>query len=189
MRWMPLRQVFPVLANVAAEEPPADIPCHHYSEIARLLPALVRRTAQNVWYDTRDPAIAAADVFDEEDGTYSVFEVHSVEDLMAVATYLSRGGDKPFRRAVYFCVFPGEARGEMGIVVFPTTDSRCKPLNALHRHATVGSDQRERLFRIIQESGDFNYRVDRKAMQAMRQALLEDACLDYSDGPCARCSR
>jgi hypothetical protein len=181
--------VFPALPKISAEDPPAKIPCRRYPTIAKVLPALVRRTAQGVWYDTRDPSIAANDVFDEEDGLHSFYEVGSVEDLVAVGAYLSRGGEKPFKRATYFCILPNEVRDDFEVSAAPTDDSQCEPLNTLHRHVYVGAEQKESLFRIIQQGDHFNYRVDKTAMLAMSAALRNHNCRDYSPGPCALCSQ
>lgn len=180
--------MFPALTNTAAEAAPGEIPCHQYPAIAEFLPALVRRTAQGVWYDMRDTAIAASDVFDEADGVHSFFEVSSIDEFVAVGTYLSRGGDKPFKRATYFCVLPNEVRAGLEVAAVPTHDSRCAPLNALHRHVRIADDQRESLFRVIQEGKLFNYRVDKPAMLSMSAALRSCNCLDYTAGPCHTCA-
>jgi hypothetical protein len=180
--------MFPALPDLSPEKLPGDTPCWQYPAIAEHLPALVRRTAQNVWHDRRDPAIAAADVFCEEDGVHSFFEVRSMQELVAVGTYLSKRRAEPFKCAVYFCVLPRDLRGGYEIMEMAEDESRCPPLNALHRHVRVDSGNREQLFSAIQEARQFNYRVDRRAMLTMSALLRSHRCLDYTDGPCDLCT-
>ena len=174
---------------VPYEAPPADVVCRRYLEIAELTPVLVRKTAQDPWYKQPDLQLAAADVFSESDGVHSFFEISSVADLAAVGTFMSRGGDKPFKRAAYFCALPLRIIESFALPVeHAATESACPPLNDMHRHVSLDPTKRLAVFVEIQNANLFNFRVDKRTMYAVRDVLQNRGCLDYSAGPCAVCA-
>lgn len=178
-----------VPASAADAALPADIPCRRYLDIAALLPVLVRRVPQDAWHKQPDLDLAANDVFSEEDGLHSFFEIASTADLATVGTFLSRGGDKPYRRAAYFCALPSHLVELFSLIVEDApTDSACPPLNAMHRHVLVDPVKKASLFAEIQSANLFNFRVDKRTMHFVRDALSGHHCLDYSNGPCDLCA-
>lgn len=175
--------------NVQYLAPPAGIHCRPYLDIAELMPVLVRKTAQDTWDEWRDIELAANDIFPDDDGVHSFFEIHSAVDLAAVGTFLSRGGDKPYKRAAYFCAMPRRIVESFALTVEQApTESSCPPLNAMHRHVFVDPAKRVDIFAEIQNANLFNFRVDKRTMHVVRATLFDRHCFDYSDGPCERCA-
>jgi hypothetical protein len=155
------------------------------AELRQYLPALLRKSTMDAWSVENEAEIAAMNVFDEPDGIHSFFRVASVDELVAVAAYMTRSQEPP--RAAYFFALPEDmiAKYELPVDACPADDSRCPPIHALHRHVLIGEIQRVLMFDEIRGRGLFNYRVDRSARRTMIDLLHDRHCLDYSDGPCA----
>jgi hypothetical protein len=181
--------MLPALPNPKPGDPPRDVVCRAYSSIQDVAPVLVRRTAQDIWYDTRDPAIAAEEAFEETDGIHSFYEIRSVSDLAAVGAFMSSQRDKPYRKAVYFCAVTGDLIERFNLRIEPAQadGSRCPAMHAMHRHVTIEEGQRLRLFQQIQDAKLFNFRVDRSALTATHEALKAQQCLDHHGGACLHC--
>jgi hypothetical protein len=181
--------MLPALPDPAPDPLPRGIIARPYQAINELAPVLVRRTSQDIWYDDRDPEIAALDAFEESDGVHSFYQISSSSDLAAVGSFMSGQRDKPYRKAIYFCAVTGELVDDFGMRINPVPADRslCPAMHAMHRHVTIDRTRRLELFQRIQASRLFNFRVDRGALVATHEALRARQCLDHHPGPCFHC--
>lgn len=177
--------MFPALPDRVPEAIPADLNARPFADVERLLPALVRKSSQSAWSASSDLDIAAKEVFNENDGIHSFYLVESRAAFVAVATSLSRGGDKPFKRAAYLFVLPQDVVNAHSLqVTEEPSESPCVQLNLLHRHVVVNEPQKQPVFEDIQRMGCFNFRVDRRSMLDLADQLRSRNCREYTSGPC-----
>jgi hypothetical protein len=166
------------------EAPPANVNARLFTSIDELLPVLVRKSAQHAWNAYADFDAAALEVFNEADGIHSFYRIDSLAALVVVAVFMTRTQTK--RSAAYFFAIPEQLALQYALAVTkePVDNSDCPPLDDLHRHVQIDAENKERLFRDIQDRRSFNYRVDKPTMNIMARSLVEQGCRDHASGPC-----